>query len=261
MIQVLKSAIRIMGIETIKVPWKQSPLNENEVEEEHDEDEEEEEDGAFNCETEFTFGPFFKMAISNNGYTMEYTSKKQQKGYAELPPVVENAIVHNTFDNLLPDDIILGYTEVKKQGITYRAHPNYRSEGAWYEWAMIEFVYDNPQELQMRQRENHFPRDEYPSKIVAFLELIREGKCIEKLALVHSCEENDHQMSSVIQEAWKLQYCEEDQQPIFHPVILESIGDRVLVVEEAMGIHEKRPHSSMVHLILDRETFWAGKFN
>ena len=92
---------------------------------------------------------------------------------------------------------------------------------------MVVFEGTDQENMVLRQEENHYPQNEYPSKIVAFLELIREGKCIEKVALVHSCEQNDHEMSSVIQEAWKLQYSEEDQMPIFHPINLESIHDRV----------------------------------
>ena len=31
------------------------------------------------------------------------------------------------------------FTEYKRNGITYRAHPNYNSFGEWYDWAMVKF--------------------------------------------------------------------------------------------------------------------------
>ena len=39
------------------------------------------------------------------------------------------------------------YTEFShKAGSRFRAHPNYRDEGAWYDWALVRFVSDGDEE-------------------------------------------------------------------------------------------------------------------
>ena len=41
--------------------------------------------------------------------------------------------------------IIDGYTEIKKYGHIFRAHPCYSKKGCWYDWAYFNWQgYDNP---------------------------------------------------------------------------------------------------------------------
>ena len=40
---------------------------------------------------------------------------------------------------VLPNSIIYGYTEIKHNGIIYRAHPCYQTKGSWYDWAYFKW--------------------------------------------------------------------------------------------------------------------------
>jgi hypothetical protein len=61
-------------------------------------------------------------------------------------------------------------TEVLIEGMRYRAHPNFRGEGPWYDYALVAF--DMPTLPDYRVFVNDNQR--YPAKLVAFYHLLPE---------------------------------------------------------------------------------------
>ena len=89
-----------------------------------------------------------------------WSSKTKRIGFsAELCSMLTHRLFLNTGDGgcLTHDSTVKGYTEfIDGSGITYRAHPNYRSQGEWNDWCL------------MRWEGNDEP---LPTKIIAFLDL------------------------------------------------------------------------------------------
>ena len=175
-------------------------------------------------------------------------------------------------------DHVLGYIEYKRDGKTYRCHPNYRSAGPWYDWAIFRF------DCSEDDDESDFPgaygKDEYPCKILCFFHDPEENQIC---ALVHCCVDSTHEDDSVICERWNLEYTQQHRKhvtdmdgkhtqrnqmilvPVIRSVPVDSIVDRVFVVEETPGIHESLnmdnpDHSTLVLLVKDRDQHWACNF-
>ena len=55
------------------------------------------------------------------------------------------------------------FTEHKREGQIFRAHPNYRKEGAWYDWAQVAFAPDEDLDTVVTTK--------YPSQIWLFVDL------------------------------------------------------------------------------------------
>lgn len=47
--------------------------------------------------------------------------------------------VRTRMNRISVDSVVEGFTEYKKENNVFRAHPSYRSEGAWYDWALLKF--------------------------------------------------------------------------------------------------------------------------
>ena len=94
------------------------------------------------------------------------------------------------------------HTEYVKNGIVYRSHPNFQSDGAWYDWAMVKFADENEAvDDELATPISNYPSDMFPSKIIAFVTHHPSNGDPEELnAIVHSCEYNDHEWDSVITE-------------------------------------------------------------
>jgi hypothetical protein len=61
-------------------------------------------------------------------------------------------------------------TEVLIEGTRYRAHPNYRGEGPWYDYATVEFDMPTLPDYRVFVNDNQ----QYPAKLVAFYRLLPE---------------------------------------------------------------------------------------
>ena len=67
----------------------------------------------------------------------EWLSKKDTQGNRDIHPAVLQWFVNNrSEDGKLSYDC---YTSLHRNEDTYRAHPNFRSAGPWYDWAMVDF--------------------------------------------------------------------------------------------------------------------------
>ena len=251
-----------------------------------------------------------KKPLALHGCVLDFLHEKlpsfQHNGLVSLPE-------HYNEDNLL----IEGYTEYihPKSKKRYRSHPDYHSNGPWYDWAFVRFTEQEddsegevslpdsvqPEECDMREGANPSKRclpiaaeDKVPCKILAFIRIFEHD-----FAVVHPCrwQEYPKEQNSMLLECWQLDYApmvsstnqpkkrrvlendgrnatNEDgktaraktiYQPQFYIVDVETIGERILVIEQNPGIHEgidERNHinSSFCIVPKPRETVWAKQF-
>jgi hypothetical protein len=101
----------------------------------------------------------------------------------------------------------------------FRAHPNYRQMGPWYDWAMIWWAKDGGQWAKSRSKEDscvHHEDDEAtttqftyaPGKIIGFV-FDRDSAAsaeLESVQDVELCCDASHSKSSVFNTHWKVSF-------------------------------------------------------
>ena len=154
------------------------------------------------------------------------------------------------------------YTEYNRQGVTFRCHPNYKSEGAWYDYVLV--AWDNPNnELYSNSKKNvSLDCNEdfldvpvitqekettsnvllIPAKLICFVQDDNNNF----FAVIHSCHEYFVKMS-VLTYRWQLEYegnkvvkqkihpheCGVDAStltPIYHAVSVDTIQKHCLMI-------------------------------
>jgi hypothetical protein len=223
-------------------------------------------------------------------FVRNYSSSRRQQfwnasfewGRSQLPGIQENRIVHPSILRWLERNVsripewpsddsdvvdLHCWTEYIRCGVPFRAHPNYRQTGPWYDWVMVKYevdLNDLPEEWC-----GHFEACFFPSKILSFFQV--EGG-IGTYAIIHTCETNKQldQKSTVLLERWTLQYkrrnAREAPTPVYDIQEVECFGEGVLVVEDRPGLFETSianragkhiPYE--VTLVIPRK-YWPKKF-
>jgi hypothetical protein len=182
-----------------------------------------------------------------------------------------------------------GFTEFYKNGMLFRSHPDYRSRGPWYEWAMIEFE-NLPEDKNVDDLcggilpKGRFPFGCFPSKILAIFKCPRDETV--KL-VVHPCTYSTHEEDSRLVECWELDYqtkrvvvpnltvegnildeVRELRVEVPNLTIVEasSVRERIYVVEEMPGFkgyirRDVNPEQSKrVVYVRDRKEYWPHHF-
>ena len=184
-----------------------------------------------------------------------------------------------------PQQPIMVFSELEQDGETYRAHPNYQSLGAWYEWAIVEeskpgrdivTEYMRGKKKENQEFTNHQPthvkkydRPVVPARILAFFQCPHKNV---PLAILHPCRpwmNMNYHMTSVLVESWNLQgkldgttgqvYACMDIVPVNQ--ILEPIcvfPENNDVFDDSWALHD--PAGGHVVLLLNRETYWHQCF-
>lgn len=123
------------------------------------------------------------------------------------------------------------YSELHESalGYAFRAHPNYRSEGPWYDWAGLTYI-ERDAEVNV------------PAKLLGFLENPNDSE--SPFMICHTCEFQDNKhimLSSQMFEHWQLQFHEQSRYMVSQNGIRESCTfRRPLYQLEDMSI--LRPH-------------------
>jgi hypothetical protein len=164
------------------------------------------------------------------------------------------------------------FTEISHHGKSYRAHPNYRNGGEWYDWAIIKFVASDDDKERERHNRIHnicplFPPGHYPVKLLGFFFINGNLQC------VFHCTETKHDSleDSCLTERWNLEYkIQRDMTdrrnrnqklvPVFRYCAVESIVDRVLCVEETPGICVELEKKSKLVILVKHTKVWKKYF-
>jgi hypothetical protein len=192
-----------------------------------------------------------------------------------VPDIICNSIGDFLATNNLKELEV--HTEIKHLGMTFRAHPNYRSNGAWYDWAMIK--YDLSDDDRRREEYNchnnitsAYPVGHYPAKLLGFFHFNNEIHCI-----IHCCQsKKTSREDSCLTERWYLEYelnkkkrrkvmnqphvYMESKAPIIRTCEVSCIADRVYVVEETPGLQMIQANDSELVVLVKKREMWVPYF-
>jgi hypothetical protein len=156
-------------------------------------------------------------------------------------------------------------TEATIDGTVYRAHPNYRGEGPWYDYATVKF------ELETTQPPNHRvwvnDNQRYPAKLVAFYRVLPDT---EFQVLAH-CGEFQARASNVfsrrtlLTRSWLYEVAA-GQRPIYRKVggvqNEVHVEGHLFAIEEVPGFHGRyRTEEDRRFVVLsDMRKVWPGLF-
>jgi hypothetical protein len=133
---------------------------------------------------------------------------------------------------------IFMFTEYIRNGEIFRAHGNYRDNGAWHDWVMLRWepdnnhIHDPIDECQVHYGDDTNHPDQYayaPGKILAFIKVDEEIS-----AVVNVCQYK-HKKSSVFTTSWHLEMGNNrDGPPVpaIHMVDVNSIVRHCLMLPE-----------------------------
>jgi hypothetical protein len=159
------------------------------------------------------------------------------------------------------------YTEIMHNRLLYRAHPNYRGGGYWYDWGMVKYALSNEDNARIKENRSNnistaYPVGHYPSKILAFFEVFNKFHC-----LIHCCntKQNSNE-DSCLTECWYLEYepmrkgNTTEQVPKLRICEVMSIADRIFVIEESFGIHAVKGSNSARIIMVKKKQMWEKYF-
>ena len=228
--------------------------------------------------------------------------RQRQKGFVELHPVVTSYFtewINKPKNRQHAQENILCYTEWSNKGVVFRAHPNFRGEGQWYDWAGIiwdtgasssdssdssESAHsparkkrrDEPDRMEPIIPENWPIEDgsvmaagEFPAMLLAFFLHPSDN---EEMVVIHSTERLKRDHPSKLCEPWELQFNSVKQGdltalvPKLLSVSVKTITRRLLVIPEsqvipAESLERQNPkHSKRIILVRDMEIYWPRFF-
>ena len=131
-------------------------------------------------------------------------------------------------------------TEAIIEGTRYRAHPNFRGGGPWYDFVKIEFELDDPLDCQIYVNDNL----QYPAKLLAFFCLLSEdGEVDTEFEVLSHCSEfqridsDVYRRKSLLQRSWLFEVTP-GQIPRPRYQITGSVKSHVCVKEHIFAIEE-----------------------
>ena len=116
------------------------------------------------------------------------------------PPIDDNlaayihSVVHGPPSHQNINTTAVVCTEYNRFGVPFRCHPNYRSQGPWYDWAMVQF--------EVTDNNNNTWQQDYPSQIVALLMQHMNPTLHEHKMVVLSCSDRNIDADSVLLQEW-----------------------------------------------------------
>jgi len=152
------------------------------------------------------------------------------------------------------------FTElIHKGGATFRAHPNYRGDGPWYDWAFVRFV-----------EEETGKQEDFPCRILLFYKaedgstraIVQATDCLK----VESEEKRKNKiMETRLCKRWMLdseeaQGAKNRSLPSLYSVDVDTIQNNVLVVEEEPGLCESWEGDRYIWTVSEREAQWPLLF-
>jgi hypothetical protein len=168
------------------------------------------------------------------------------------------------------DDVFELRTEALIQGTRYRAHPNYRGEGPWYDFLIVEFQLDQDLDYQSFVDDNNW----YPAKMIGFYRLLpnvdedaSEFEVLSHCVQYQRLDSEIYSRRSLLQRSWLYEVTGgRSPRPLYRTAgsVKSNICVRghIFAIEENPGFH-KRYHSEedkRILVISDARKEWPHIF-
>ncbi len=162
-------------------------------------------------------------------------------------------------------DEIYAHLEYMHNGIIFQCHPNFKSNGEWYDWVMVRFNNGTNKVSHGKKSIGMWSHNYFPSKVLCFFVIPGDETTY---AIIHSCNVNDHESDSILFERWEL---ENTSGPVkngkqcitehLHVVDVDCFGDPILVIEDYdIKDLQCNDESQMITVILPFTKAWPNKF-
>ena len=214
--------------------------------------------------------PLFRVNFapaSEDDPIVECFAGKLVRTRRQLHPIVLDFLYNQCFkeDYPLQGQMIINlFTEYRRNGTTYRAHPNYNSFGEWYDWAMVKFEIDEEtSDLSDDEQGGYYADNLFPAKVLCFM----QAEDLSIYAVVHSCFVNTHAEDGILVERWKKEYEVINGKivPLLRCVSVDTFEESCFVVEDKQQLledygsnHNYIPNG--VTLVKPREKAWPKEF-
>ena len=234
------------------------------------ENDEEGDDDAVGIESKLIGRPLFHVNFapaSEDDPIVECFAGKLVRTRRQLHPIVLDFLYNQCFkeDYPLQGQMIINlFTEYRRNGTTYRAHPNYNSFGEWYDWAMVKFEIDEEtSDLSDDEQGGYYADNLFPAKVLCFM----QAEDLSIYAVVHSCFVNTHAEDGILVERWKKEYEVINGKivPLLRCVSVDTFEESCFVVEDKQQLledygsnHNYIPNG--VTLVKPREKAWPKEF-
>jgi hypothetical protein len=222
-------------------------------------------------ESKLIGNPLFQVNFEqqfNEGF-YECLAEKSVRTRRELHPTLLTFLfLEQTFEDfpLYGQKTIHIFTEYKRNGNTYSAHPNYNSFGEWYDWAMIKFEpAAGDRSFPVNSKGGYYARNLYPCKVLCFL----KAEDLSIYAVVQCCNASNHDEDGHLVERWKKEYDVDEEMNILVPklrcVSVDAFEEPCFVVEDKPGLSEEmgsetKMMNNGVTLVKPRDKAWPQAF-
>lgn len=214
-----------------------------------------------------------------------WTSKAQKDNtvyQALLQLVVDHCFMNQSLDTQIAGVHVHGFTEYTRDNMTFRAHPDYKKEGAWNDHALVAWTVATTETNACRLCAEHddntpdhveVPSNDggtsmamlIPAKIMCFV----EDQHNDRYAIIHSCLQH-HKRMSVLTYRWQLEYMQDYKHtamnaqylpqdntigmtPVYHKVSVDTLHKHCLML----------PYDQISNFLMEitDEEYWAAAFS
>jgi hypothetical protein len=146
------------------------------------------------------------------------------------------------------------YSPPHAPNILYRAHPNYRSGGSWYDWAFVQYEFGNGEVATTVT-----DVIEVPGRLLCFFSeetVDDDGTHSEVMAVIQSCK-YENRRTSIISHQWELEFKGAlKDQAVYRIIPVDTINQHCLMIH---NISAGNKHKHLVYEIYHPEK-WADLF-
>jgi len=211
----------------------------------------------------------FHITFDEHGICLKkWLGKKYLQGNVHLDPVLISWMQRSKRNkqSLFYDiDNFHVHLEYTRNEMRFRCHPNYKSNGGWYDWVMVRFDIGSQKNYRGNKQLGMWKKQYFPSKVMCFLVLPQDDTIY---AIVHSTIPSNHENDSILFERWELENTIGVQRdgkrtvvPNLHVVDVDSFGDPILAVEDyTITELESNSERAMVTVVLPFAKAWPNKF-
>jgi len=210
---------------------------------------------------------FATIFCGNSVVTKYHCRLQNNSAITELHPLVIHWFekeVNDAGSDLHGVSKITVYCEYRRENTCYRAHPNFRHEGPWYDWVMVAYESSDDSIISEESIKNALPfgPNDNPSRIMCFFTI---NDNVDVYALVHSCNDSTHENDSILFQRWTKEYIDRRHfvEPVLRVVPVDSFVIPILVIEDDNTVYETIPNKGLqggITVVTPRESQWPSHF-